>query len=139
MRTLLLEHRLDLASRAAVDARGSPLGLPVLKEFVLLIDGLKPSALERCRLGMSNRIFYSTLSIWIPHTGRVGHDAVVAQRCGVDRIEPRLVQVRLDDPFLEVIQDNVLRAATEVTPGLFMQLCPHLLAGFPDDTAEAAP
>ncbi|KLN52038.1 hypothetical protein VPARA_68490 [Variovorax paradoxus] len=60
--------------------------------------------------------------------------------CGrVDRIERGLVQVGLQDAFLEVVEDDVVGGPAEVGPGLLVQLSPDLLAGFPDHAAEATP
>ena len=87
MGLLLLEHRLHLATRAAVDARGGPGDLPVLQERVLLVDGLEAPSLERGGLGVADRVFHAALAVGIAHPGRVGDHAVVRQRGGVDRVE----------------------------------------------------
>jgi len=62
----------------------------------------------------------------------------MGQRGGVHRVQLRLVQVRLDHPFLEVVQHDVAAAAAEVAPGLLVQLGPGLLAGLPHHAPEAA-
>jgi hypothetical protein len=88
---------------------------------------------------MLDRVLDGALSIRIPYAGRVRHHAVVSEHGGIHRIEFRLVQVRFDNAFLQIVEDDdVLRDATKVAPGLLVQFGPDLLAGLPHDAAEAA-
>ncbi len=136
---LLLEHGLYLAAFAAVDARGRPLGLPVLEEGVLLFDRLEAPALERGGLGVADGVFDAALAVGVAHARRVRHHAVVRQGRGIDRVEFGLVQVGLEHALLEVVEHDVAAAAAEVAPGLLVQPGPGLLAGAPDHASEAAP
>lgn len=52
---LLLKHRLDLTTRAAVDALGGPILLPVPQELVLGFQRLEAPSGQRGALGMLNR------------------------------------------------------------------------------------
>lgn len=122
-----------------VARRGRPLRFPVLQKGVLLLNRLEAPALERRGLGVLNGVLHRALAIAISHPSRVGHHLVVGERGGIDRIEGRLVQVGLQDTFLEVVEHHVPGGATEVAPGLIVQLGPDLLAGFPDHAPEAAP
>ena len=60
---LLLEHGLDLAPGAAVDARRRPPGFPLLQEGVLLFDGLEAAALERGALRVLNCVLDRALAV----------------------------------------------------------------------------
>ncbi|MDT4816658.1 hypothetical protein FQZ97_497130 [compost metagenome] len=139
MGTLLLEHRLNLASRAAVDPLGGPVRFPLLKEGVLLLDRLEAAPLQGGGLRMLDRVLDRALSIRITHARRIGHHAIVGKHGRVHRIELGLVQVGLKDAFLQVVQHHVLGHAAEVTPGLLVQLRPDLLARFPHHAPEAVP
>ena len=140
IRPMKLSHNsLTQGARAAVDARCSPPGFPLFEEAVLLLDGLEAAALERSALGVLDRILDCALAVGIPDPCRIGDDAVVGQYVPVDGVELRLIQVGLDDAFLEVVQHDVGAAATEVAPRLFVQPRPGLLARLPDDATEAAP
>ena len=136
---LFLEHGLHLAAFAAVDARGRPLGLPVLQEGVLLFDRLEAPALQRRGLGVADGVLHGALAVGVAHARRVGHHAVVRQGRGIDRVEFGLVQVGLEHALLEVVEHDVVAAAAEVAPGLLVQPRPDLLAGAPDHAAVAAP
>ena len=136
---LFLEHGPHLAAFAAVDARGRPLGLPVRQEGVLLFDRLEAPALERGGLGVSDSVFDRPLAIGVSYPSRVSHHFVVGQRGGVDRVESGLVQVGLQDAFLQIVQHHIPGRSTEVAPGLLVQLGPDLLARTPDHAAKAAP
>jgi hypothetical protein len=107
MRPLLLKHGLHLAALGAVDARGRPLGLPVLEVSVLLLDGLKALALEGRGLGMADGVLDAAFAVGVTHPGRIGHDLVVRQGGGVHGVEFGLVQVGLEHALLEVVEHHV--------------------------------
>lgn len=138
-RTFLLKHGFDLAFRAAVNALRRPVGFPMFEEVVLLLDRGETPALERRTLGMLYGIFHGTFAIGIPDTRRVSHHAVMCEHGGVDRVQLRFVQVRLDDPFLQVIENHIATTATEISPGLLVQAGPGFLTGFPHHAPKAAP
>ena len=134
---LLLEHGLHLAPLGAVNALGCPVLLPVRQELVLGLDGFESPALQGRGLGVADGMLHRALAIGVTHPRRVGHHGVVRQGGGVHRVEIGLVQVGLQDAFLEVVQHHVLRAAAKVAKGLLVQLGPDLLAGLPDHAPEA--
>ncbi len=136
---LLLKHGLHLAPLGAVDALGRPVLLPVRQELILLLDGLKAAALQGRGLGVADGVLDRALAVGVAHPRRVGYHAVMRQRGSIDRVELGLVQVGLDDAFLEVVEHHVLRAAAEVTQRALVQLGPDLLAGLPDHAAKAGP
>lgn len=138
MRLLFLEHRLDLPPRAAVDASGGPVLLPVHQEFVLGFDGLEAATLKGRVLRMLDRVFHGTLAIRIPYACRVRDDPVMLEHRGIEPVDFRLVQVRCDDALAQIVKDYVLRRTSEVPEGLLVKLCPHLLAGLPHHASEAA-
>jgi hypothetical protein len=107
------------------------------QELVLGLDGLKAPALQGRGLGVANGMLHRALAVGVSHPRRVGHHAVVRQGRGVHRVEIGLVQVGLEDAFLQIVQHHVLGAAAEVPQGLLVQLGPDLLAGLPHHAPEA--
>jgi len=110
----------------------------VVEEGVLIFDGLEAAALQRGGLGVADGVLHAALAVGVAHARRVGHDAVVLQGRGIDRVEFGFVQVGLEHALLEVVEHDVATAAAEVAPGLLVQPRPGLLAGAPDDAAVAA-
>lgn len=136
---LLLEHRLNLALGPPVDAGSRPLLLPVQEKRVLVLDRLEAAAHESRALGVLDRVLDGPLAVGVTDAGRVGGDAVVREHRRVQAIELGLVEVGRDDTLLEVVEDHVLRAASEVPERLLVQAAPRLLARLPDNLAEAPP
>jgi hypothetical protein len=77
-----------------------------------------------------HRIFHRPFPIWIGNPGRIRHNA------GIQRIEFRIIDVRLYNAFFKVIQRDILGATTEIPERLLMQPAPRFFAGFPYHLAE---
>ena len=104
------------------------LWFPVFEEVVLLLDRGEASTLECAALGMPDGILHGTFAIGIPDPRRVRHHAVMREHGSVDRVQLRFVQVGLDDPFLQIVEDHVAATAAKVPPGLLVQPGPGFLA-----------
>src|SRR5665647_896702 len=104
--------------------------------LVLLLNRLESASLQGGGLCVADGMFNDPFAIGVANPRGVRHDAVVLQSGGVNGIELGLVQVGLDDTFLEVVQDHVAATTTEIAPGLFMQSGPCFLAGLPHDPAK---
>ena len=117
----------------------APVRFPVPQEFVLGLDRVKPPAGERGALRMLNRVLDGPLSVRIAHASRIRDDAVMLEHRAIEPVDLRLVQVRRDDAFLQVVEHDVADGAAEVAEGFFVKLGPDLLAGLPDHTPETAP
>ena len=107
MRLFLAEHLQHLALLAAVDAQRRPALLPVREPGVLRLDRLEAAPLQRRALGVLDRVLDRALAIGIPDAAGIGHHAVVREHRGVDRVQFRLVEVRADHAFLEVVEHDV--------------------------------
>lgn len=136
VRFFLEEHLHHLALLATVDAWGRPALLPVRKPRVLLLDGLELAALQRGGLGMFDRVLDRTLSIGVLDAADICCAVVVPQQCGENRVQLRRVEIRLDNPLLQIIQHNILDTSAEAPEHLLVQTRPGPLIGFPDDLAE---
>ena len=75
----------------------------MVQEFVLSLYGVKAPALQGRRLGMANGVLDRTFAVGVSHAGRIGHHAVMSQGGRIHHIELGLVQVGLDNPFLEIV------------------------------------
>ena len=103
---------------------------------VLRIERDEASALQGGGLGVPDRVLDGALAIRITHAAGVGHDPVVGEHRGVDRVQLRGVEVGPDHPFLEVVEHDVTRTAQR-PERLLVQPRPHLLVGLPHHLAEA--
>jgi hypothetical protein len=73
---------------------------------------------------VADGVRHRALAVVFSHPRRVGHDALMGQRGGVHRIELGLAKIRLDHPFLEIVEYHVLAGAANVVPGLLVQTGP---------------
>jgi hypothetical protein len=113
--------------------------LPVLEEVVLLLERFEAATLQGRSLGVSDRVLDGALAVRVADPGGVGDHAVVRQRGRIDGVELGFVQVRLEDAFLQVVEDHVAAAASKIPPGPLVQLGPGLLTRLPHYAAEASP
>jgi hypothetical protein len=107
---LLGKHRGDLALRRPVDARVGPVGLPAIEIRLRLRQRLKALAVQRRLLRVADPGFDLALAIGIAHATRQAHDAVVREHVPIEGIERRLVDVRCQHAFLEVVEVMCPRA-----------------------------
>lgn len=125
--------------RAAVDALGGPILLPVPQELVLGFQCLEAPSGQRGALGMLNRTLDASFPIGIGHPRGIGDHGVMSQHRAVNRVELGLVQIRLENAFLQVVEHDIARDPAKIPERLFMELRPDLLAGLPNHPPEAAP
>lgn len=73
---------------------------------------------------MLDDVLHRSLPVDIAHARQVGHHVVVRQRGDIHQVEFKLVQESLEDDFLAVVQNDVLRPASKVATG-YVQLGLH--------------
>jgi len=59
-------------------------------------------------------------------------DAVVREHVTVERIRRRIVDVGLEDAFLEIVEHREARSAAEATEGALVELGPRATARLPN-------
>jgi hypothetical protein len=77
---------------------------------------------------MPDACFNLALAIWIADTTRQRDGAVVREEVAVARIERRVVDVRSEDAFLEIVEDDHTDRAAEATKCALVQFRPDLRA-----------
>jgi len=121
MRLFFQKHLLHLPLGPPMDAERGPALLPVHEPLVLFFNDCKLSPFERCVLRMLDRILDGPFPVGVGNTRRIGDDSVMAKHGGINGIQLRLVDVGLQDTFLQIIQDDVLRASAKVPEGFLMK------------------
>lgn len=108
---LLGEHGSDLSLGRAVDARVGPPLLPPVEIGLRLIEALEAKTLERRALGVADAGLDLALSIRIADPARHCDGAIVSEHIAVQRIEARVVDVRLENALAKVVLDHDARGA----------------------------
>jgi hypothetical protein len=85
---------------------------------------------------MADTGFDFALAIGIADATRQRDDAVVREHIAVQRIERRVVDVRREDAFLEIVEDDHAHGPTEATKRTLVELGPDLRARLPHQQAD---
>ena len=111
-----------------MDARVGPARLPAIEIRLRLLERLEAQALERRLLRVADAGFDLPLAIGIADAARQRDDAVVREHVAVERIERRVVDVRREHAFAEIVEDDDADGAAEPAKGPLVQLGPDLRA-----------
>src|SRR3954453_2914519 len=77
--------------------------------------------------------------IWISHPARHCYGAIVLEQIAVQRIERRIVKIRREHAFAQVVEDHDTRRSAKATKGLLVKLGPDLYAGAEPQEPDALP
>jgi hypothetical protein len=119
-----------------VDARVGPVRLPAIQIHLRLIERLEAEPAEWRLLRVPDAGFDFALAVGIADAARQRDDAVVRQHIAVQGIERRVVDVRREDAFLEIVEDDHPHRPTEPTKGALVELGPDLCARLPHQQAH---
>ena len=75
-------------------------------------------------------------AIGIADATRQRDDTVVGQHVAIERIERRIVDVRREHAFFEIVEDDDTDRPTEPAKGALVELGPHLRARLPHQQAD---
>ena len=114
-----------------MDARVGPALAPAIEVRLRLLERLEAEAPERRLLRVPDPGFHLALAIGIAHATRQRDDAVVREHVAIQRVERRIVHVRRQHPFAEVVEHDDADGAAEPAKRLLMQLRPDLGARAP--------
>ena len=96
----------------------------------------KRSPRKRRLLRVPDAGFDFALAIGIADAARHCDDAVVREHVAVQRIERGIVDVRGEDAFFEIVEDDDADRAAEPTKGALVELGPDLRARLPHQQAH---
>jgi hypothetical protein len=80
--------------------------------------------------------FDFAFAIRIADATRQGDHAVVREHIAIQGIERGIVDVRGDDAFAEIVEDDHADRAAEPTKGALVELGPHLRARLPHQKTD---
>ena len=120
---LLGKHHGDLPLRRAVDARVRPARFPAIQIRLRLVETLEAQSFERRLLRMADAGFDLPFAIGIADTAREGDHPVVREHIAIERIQRRVVDVRGEDAFFQIVE----------------VMCPRLICGGARRSERSAP
>jgi len=95
------------------------------------------NAPERRLLRMPDTRFDFALAVGITDATRQRDDAVVREHVAVERIEGRVVHVRREDPFLQMVEDDHTHRPTKATKRALVKLGPDVRARLPYEQPDS--
>ena len=135
-RPFLGKHRSHLPLRGAVDARVGPVRLPAIQMGLRLLQALEAQSVQRRALRVANARFDFAFAIRIAHAIWEADDPIVREHVAIDGIERRVVDVRREHAFFEIVEDDEARRAAQPAKRPLVELGPRLRARVPDEQAH---
>ena len=135
-RPFLGKHRSHLPLRGAVDARVGPVRLPAIQMGLRLLQALEAQSVQRRALRVANARFDFAFAIRIAHATWEADDPIVREHVAIDGIERRVVDVRREHAFFEIVEDDEARRAAQPAKRPLVELGPRLRARVPDEQAH---
>ena len=120
---LVGEHGGHLALGGAVNAGVGPARVPAVEIRLRLLQRLEAQALER-GLRMRDGRLDLPLPIRIPDATRQGDGAVVREHVAIERVQRRIVDVRLQHALAQIVEDDDLDRPAQPAKRLLVQLGP---------------
>ncbi len=124
-RLLLGKHRGDLTFRRAVNARVGPVRFPAIEIGLRRLQRLETQATQRRLLHVPDARFDLALAIGIADPTRQRDGAVVREDIAVERIQRRIVDVRGEDTFFEIVEDDDADRPTQATKRALVEARPR--------------
>ncbi len=134
VRLLLGKHRRDLALGRAVDARVRPALVPVVEVALRILRALEAQPFEHL-LRVPDPRLHLPLAIGMAYAARQREGAVVREDVAVERIEPRVVDVRREHALAKVVEHCRAWRPAEAAKRFLVQLAPDLRARAPREQA----
>jgi hypothetical protein len=121
------------AGRRAVDARVGPARLPAIQIRLGRVEGLETETFQRRLLGVADAGFDFPFAIGIADPAREGDHPVMREHIAIERIQRRVVDVRGEDPFFQIVEDDDADGTAQPAKGAFMELGPDLRTRAPHE------
>ena len=109
-----------------MDAGIGPVLVPAIEVGLRRLDRLEAQALQRRPLRVADAGFDFPFAIGIADATRQRDRAVVREHVAIQRIERRIVDVRREHAFFQIIEHDHGRRAAQPTERALVQLAPDL-------------
>src|SRR4030095_6396909 len=116
---LLGKHHSDLPLRRAVDARVRPARFPAIQVRLRFVETFEAQSFERRLLRMANARFDFSFAIGIADTARERDHPVMREYIAIEGIQRGVVDVRGEDAFLQIVEDDDADGAAQPAKGAF--------------------
>ena len=103
-----------------MDTRVGPLSFPVIEIGLRLLQAFKAQAFQRCVLGVPDAALDFPLPIRIRDATRQRDGAIVGEQVAIQRIQGRIVDIRLEHAFAEIVEYDGATGATQPAERLFV-------------------
>ena len=97
---------------------------PTIQIGLCFFQTLEAFPFERCLLGMSDGGLDFFFSIGIFNPARQSHHSVVRQHVAIEWIQSGIIEIRDEDAFPQVVENDDAGTATQSTEGSLVQLGP---------------
>src|SRR5687768_17210778 len=124
VRALFSEHRGHLSFGGAVNAGVGPVSLPAIEISLRYFQTLKALTFKWCLLRMAHPSFNFAFAIRIFNATRKGDCAVMGQHITIEWVERRVMNVRLEHSFTQIVEHDDTHAATQTTESFLMYFGP---------------
>ena len=113
--------------------------MPWIRVRLRLLERLEAQALERRLLRVPNAALDLALPIRVADPGRQRDGAVVPKEIAEERIQDRVVDLRLDDAFAQVVEHDDLRNAAQPAESALVELGPDPRQGLEREQPDRLP
>jgi len=129
---LLGKHHGDLPFRRAVNASIRPALFPVIEISLRFIQTLEAETFQRRSLSVAYTRLNLAFAIRISDSTGHGHRPVVCEQVSIKRIESRIIDVRSEDSFAQVVEHDDSHTAAQSTKRFLVEISPCARAGMED-------
>ena len=120
-----------------MDPRVSPVGLPAIEVRLRGLERLEAESLERRLLCVADPGLHFAFAIGVAHATGQRDDTVVRQDVAIERVHRRVIDVRGEDAFAQVVEHDRVDRAAQSAKGAFVELRPNLRARSPGQQPHA--
>src|SRR4051812_24222245 len=96
-----------------MDPRIGPAGFPVIQIFLAFFQTFKAKTFQWCFLRVTDTGFHLSFAVGIPDFAWHGRGAVMRQHVSVQWIESGIVEVRTQNTFAKIVQNDDAWDATQ--------------------------
>ena len=110
---------------------------PAIEISLRRFQTLKALSFQWCLLGMAHPGFNFAFAIRIFNATRQGDRTVMGQHITIERIERRVVDIRLEHSFAQIVEHDDTHAATQTTKSFLVEFGPDATTGTEGEESHA--